>query len=315
MRLLGSAVSASRKVQSSLSSALPRALVTGFHMSASEPEMQFHEIKDRESGKTRRLAYQKLSGHRTHGLIFIPGFMSHKGGRKASGLLSFCQKHGFPYLRYDPSGLGESQGVSMTDTRFSLWLEDANEMLLKVADSPQIVVCSSMGCWLTSHLLQMHPEKVAGILMLAPGVNFHVRYEKALQSKLPPELLKKYEEGGVVPLFTDHGEFPLSKAFFGDMEKFTLNMEPNKLPVSVPVRIIHGMKDKDVDYTESLPLLNTLGTEDVQLTYLKHAGHRLSDEQSLEVIYDAILRLASEVDKKARLCGRGGDGGTVDPTV
>lgn len=51
--------------------------------------------------------------------------------------------------------------------------------------------------------------------------------------------------------------------------------------------------------------MNTLGTEDVQLTYLKHAGHSLTDEQSLEVIYDAILRLASEVGKKARLWGRG----------
>lgn len=203
---------------------------------------------------------------------------------------------------YDPSGLGESEGVSLTDTKFSLWLEDAKEMLLKVTDSPQIVVCSSMGCWLTSYLVQMHPEKVAGILMLAPAVNFHVRYEKVLRSQLPPKLLKKYEEGGTVPLFApDYGEFPLSKGVFDEMKKFALNMEHNTLPVSVPVRIIHGVKDKDVDYTESLPLLNTLGTEDVQLTYLKHAGHTLTDEESLEVIYDAILRLASEVGKKARL--------------
>lgn len=61
------------------------------------------------------------------------------------------------------------------------------------------------------------------------------------------------------------------------------------------------LQDKDVDHQDSLPLLYSLGTEDVQLTYLKHAGHTLTDDQSLEVIYDAILRLASEVDKKARL--------------
>lgn len=53
------------------------------------------------------------------------------------------------HSRYDPSGLGESEGVKLTDTRFSLWLEDAREMLVNVADGPQIVVCSSMGCWVS----------------------------------------------------------------------------------------------------------------------------------------------------------------------
>lgn len=89
----------------------------------------------------------------------------------------------------------------------------------------------------------MHPEKVAGILMLAPAVNFNIRYEKVLRSQLPPNLLEKYEEGGIVPLFSpDYGEFLLSKAVFNDMNRFALDMEPNKLPVNIPVRIIHGVK-------------------------------------------------------------------------
>lgn len=53
------------------------------------------------------------------------------------------------HSRYDPSGLGDSKGVKLTETKFSLWLEDAREMLLKVTDGPQIVVCSSMGCWVS----------------------------------------------------------------------------------------------------------------------------------------------------------------------
>ena len=49
--------------------------------------------------------------------------------------------------RYDPSGLGDSEGRTKAETRFSIWLEDAKEMLLNVAEGPQIVICSSMGCW------------------------------------------------------------------------------------------------------------------------------------------------------------------------
>lgn len=89
----------------------------------------------------------------------------------------------------------------------------------------------------------MHPEKIAGILMLAPGINFHDRYEKMLRSQLPPKLLEKYEEGGVINLYVpDYGEIPLSKAVFDDMQKFTLTHGSNDVPVSVPVRIIHGVK-------------------------------------------------------------------------
>ena len=51
--------------------------------------------------------------------------------------------------RYDPSGLGESEGVNKTEARFCLWLDDAKEMLLNVTDGPQIVICSSMGCWVS----------------------------------------------------------------------------------------------------------------------------------------------------------------------
>lgn len=95
----------------------------------------------------------------------------------------------------------------------------------------------------TSYLVEMHPEKFAGILMLAPAVNFHTRYEKMLRSKMTPKMIQKYEEGGIINLFVpDYGEFPLSKALFDDMQKFALTLEKNKLPVSVPVRIIHGVK-------------------------------------------------------------------------
>lgn len=51
--------------------------------------------------------------------------------------------------RYDPSGLGESEGVNKIEARFSLWLDDAKEMLVNMTEGPQIVICSSMGCWVS----------------------------------------------------------------------------------------------------------------------------------------------------------------------
>ncbi|KAG0729421.1 Mycophenolic acid acyl-glucuronide esterase, mitochondrial [Chionoecetes opilio] len=313
LQCLASSLAASRRLLTTPRRPALRPPLRAFHVSTSEPETLFHEVKDGASGKVRRLAYHRVSGPRRHGLIYIPGFMAHKGGGKPLALHPFSQKYGFPYVRYDPSGLGESEGVKKTETRFSLWLEDAQEMLLNATDGPQIVV-------ITCHLVQRHPEKFAGILMLAPGINFHSRYEKVLRSQLTPELLQKFEAGmyyrllrrrvnevrrpmircGAVSLYApDYGEFPITKGHFEDMKKFALSREPDQIPVPVPVRIIHGVKDKDVPHTESLPLLHSL-EGDVHLTFLKHAGHTLLDPASLEVIYDAILKLALEVDQGAK---------------
>lgn len=49
--------------------------------------------------------------------------------------------------RYDPSGLGETEGVKQTETTLTVWLEDAAQVLSNLTDGPQLVVASSMGGW------------------------------------------------------------------------------------------------------------------------------------------------------------------------
>ncbi|XP_042879623.1 palmitoyl-protein thioesterase ABHD10, mitochondrial-like [Penaeus japonicus] len=77
------------------------------------------------------------------------------------------------------------------------------------------------------------------------------------------------------------------------MKKRELSMEAGSIPIQCPTRIIHGVKDKDVPYKESLQVLGALQTNDVQLLYVKHGGHQLSDSASLEIICDTILKLTA----------------------
>lgn len=271
-----------------------------FSVAATEPETLFHEIEDKKSGKVRRIAYKKINGPCPQGLIYIPGFMSNKSGIKATTLQSFCLKYGFSYVRYDPSGLGESEGVPITETRLSLWLEDATEMLLKMSHGPQVVIASSMGCWISCLLAKKYPEKFKSIIMLAPGINSGEKLEKKLHSQLLPEDLKKYEDGETLNLCNpEYGDFPVCKMMFEDMKQFNLTLAPEGVTVTCPVRIIHGLQDKDVPYKESLELLHALKTDDAQLIYLKHADHRLKDDASLEVICDTVLKLASHEHPEA----------------
>ncbi|XP_068208762.1 palmitoyl-protein thioesterase ABHD10, mitochondrial-like [Palaemon carinicauda] len=265
-----------------------------FHVSAADPPTQFLEIKDENTGMTRRIAYLKSPGPRTPGIIYFPGFMSNKSGTKAVSLYKFCQKHGFPYVRYDPSGLGESEGVEVTQVTFHHWVQDATEILQRVTEGPQLVVGSSMGGWISTIVAQKHPEKFKTILMIAPAINFHTRYEKVLRSQLDEKSLKKFEEGGVVPLYNpDYGSFPLRKAQFDDMKKHALPLEADSLDVKCPVRIVHGVQDKDVPFMESLALMKALKSTDVHLQYLKDGDHRLASEEKMELICDNILEMTS----------------------
>ncbi|KAK7076410.1 Mycophenolic acid acyl-glucuronide esterase, mitochondrial [Halocaridina rubra] len=265
-----------------------------FHASAADPPTEFLEVKDEQTGSIRKIAYMKSPGPRSPGIIYIPGFMSHKSGIKSATLSQFCLKYGFPYVRYDPSGLGESEGVHVTETLFSMWVQDAKEILLRATDGPQLVVGSSMGGWISCLLAEKHPEKIEKILFIAPGINFHVRYDKVLRSQLDAKSLQKYEEGGVVSLYNpDYGSFPLRRAQFDDMAKLALSLEPGAVNVNCPIRILHGVQDKDVPFKESLELLKALKSTDVRLIYLKDGDHRLASEEKLEVMFDTILDMTS----------------------
>jgi pimeloyl-ACP methyl ester carboxylesterase len=54
------------------------------------------------------------------------------------------------------------------------------------------------------------------------------------------------------------------------------------------VRILQGLRDPDVPWEHALKLVELLGNEDVRLTLVKDAEHRLSRDQDLAVLYSLI---------------------------
>jgi dipeptidyl aminopeptidase/acylaminoacyl peptidase len=63
------------------------------------------------------------------------------------------------------------------------------------------------------------------------------------------------------------------------------------IPLTCPVRLIHGLADADVPWQTSLRLAEALESRDVEVTLVKGAGHRLSEPQDLarlEQVIDAL---------------------------
>ena len=59
-----------------------------------------------------------------------------------------------------------------------------------------------------------------------------------------------------------------------------------------PTVVLQGMRDEDVPYTHALALMQRLGGDPATLTLIKDGDHRLSRPQDLELLYDALGRMA-----------------------
>ncbi|CAL4085275.1 unnamed protein product [Meganyctiphanes norvegica] len=266
------------------------------HVTAANPQKETLEITEDDTGKKRHLTYTKTIGPSQPGIIYIPGFMSGKDGNKPIAIDSFCQKNKLSFVRYDPSGLGDSDHeIDLKNARLSHWIEDARHMLLQATEGPQLVIGSSMGAWIACYLAMRHPEKFSQLLLLAPALNFARPYIQKMHEKLPASIIERLKKGESIEYFDprnpDWGEMPISLSLFEDMLQYEVPLEKGMLPINCPVRIIHGVKDADVPYKNSLKLLDGLASSDVQLTYIKHGDHRISDQNSLEVICDAITKM------------------------
>ena len=72
----------------------------------------------------------------------------------------------------------------------------------------------------------------------------------------------------------------------------------NDIPLTCPVRLIHGMRDESVPWETSLRLVRALKSDDVRLTLIKDGGHRLSRDQDIELIIQTAEELAGGIGEE-----------------
>ncbi len=249
-------------------------------MSSAEP---FHpsapENLTRPDGTT--IAYHKIPGGETRnkapGLIFQGGFMSDMTGSKALALEAFARERGQDFLRFDYLGHGASSGHFEEGT-IGRWAEDAIAVLDEVAEGPQIIVGSSMGGWIMLLTALARPERVAGLVGIAAAPDFT---ENLLWRKFPPEVRETLEREGVYYEPSDYSEEPYAITMELIVEGRNHLLMDRPIPITCPVRLIHGTADADVPWQLSLELMDKLETGDVEVTLVKGGGHRLSEPGDL----------------------------------
>ncbi|WP_036766820.1 alpha/beta fold hydrolase [Parvularcula oceani] len=222
-------------------------------------------------GPNGRIAYLRSQGSGP-GIVWLGGYASDMRGTKAEAVSEWAEHAGRACVRFDYTGHGESEG-QFEDGTIGRWLDDALHVLDNLTSGPQVLVGSSMGAWIAGLIAKRRPERLAGLLLLAPAPDFT---QDLTRKDWSAEDKAKLERDGRVafPSAYDDSEMVYTKALFEDGAKHLILHEP--LPIPCPVRIIQGTKDESVPWTHGVRTAEHMEGDDITVTLVKDADHRLS---------------------------------------
>lgn len=240
-----------------------------------------------------KLAYRKTSG-RNPGVVFLTGFMSNMEGGKATYIEDFVTKRGNAFLRFDYRGHGQSSD-EFSEGTISDWALDAITAIDQLTEGPQVIVGSSMGGWIMLKAALSAPlnHRIEGLLGLASAPDFtriiHSHYLNDSQRK-------EMETKGQIQVACDYDDSPyvITQRLLDDGERNCLLNAT--IPLSIPVKLIHGMQDQDVAWQTSLKLAEALSSDNVETLFIKDGDHRLSSEKNLVRITQTLEALLKDLD-------------------
>ncbi|MBY8829016.1 alpha/beta fold hydrolase [Hephaestia mangrovi] len=225
----------------------------------------------------------RLAHHRTAGasptVVFLPGYASDMSGTKAVALEIWARETGRAFLRFDYRGCGESPGA-FEDFTLADWRDDALAMLDTIT-GPAVLVGSSMGGWLMLLAAIARPEKVAGLVGIAPAPDFTDWGFTDAQKR-------DFAAHGRVLEESPYSDQPTvtTRAFWEAGER--LHVLDGEIAYDGPVRIVQGQADRDVPWARAPLIAGALRSADVQTWLVKDGDHRMSRACDIALIIRAI---------------------------
>lgn len=244
-------------------------------------DCRFHELP---GGK--RLAYEAIAGQGP-GIVWLGGLRSDMTGTKAEALAQAAASHGRAFLRFDYSGHGRSSGA-FRDGLVSDWLAESGAMLDAHARGRVILCGSSMGGWLALLLARARPERVAGLVLLAPATDMT---EKLMWEEMGAAGRQQLLEQGFIEEPSQYAPEPLiiTRRLIEDGRQHGLL--PGPIRLSCPVRILQGDADPDVPWSHGLATHQAIAAADCRFILIKGGDHRLSRPGDIALLIQSALEL------------------------
>jgi len=243
------------------------------------------------SPEGRRIAFRRAAapaGGAT--FVWLSGFKSDMSGGKALAVEAWAKAAGHGALLFDYSGHGQSGGA-FEDGTISDWRADALAAIDAQTEGPLVLVGSSMGGWMALLAAMARPERVRGLVLVAPAPDFT---EKLMWPDFTPEQQAEIMGEGFTLRPSDYGEpYPITRALIEDGRQWSIL--DKDIPFGGPVRILQGMQDPDVPWGHALALAASLITPDLVLTLIKDGDHRLSRDEDIARLLAVCRELAEHV--------------------
>lgn len=223
------------------------------------------------------------------GLFWLGGFRSDMMGSKAMCLDELGAEHGLAVTRFDYSGHGISGG-DFNDGTISRWLEEAEAVHARTS-APQIIVGSSMGGWialLLAERLLAAGTPAHGLVLIAPAPD--MTHALMLPGFSPAEH-ESLQNLGYVDQPSAYSDTPyrITRALIEDGQQHLLF--GGVIETGCAVTILQGGKDPDVPQAHAIKLVTHMLHDPVTLTLIPDGDHRLSRDEDLARLKDAVLRL------------------------
>jgi pimeloyl-ACP methyl ester carboxylesterase len=238
-----------------------------------------------------KLAYLRQGG-RAPTFVWLGGFKSDMTGTKANALSDWAESQGQAFLRFDYSGHGQSGG-RFEDAVISDWADQAVAVIDQLTSGPLVLVGSSMGGWLALLAARARPERVAGLLLIAPAADFT---EQLMWASFPDEVRRRIETQGrwERPSAYDPEPYVITKRLIEDGRRHLLMDKPYRF--AGPVRILQGGEDPDVPEAHARALAALMQSPDLRFHLIADGDHRLSraaDIETLKVLAGELAGLVS----------------------
>jgi pimeloyl-ACP methyl ester carboxylesterase len=213
------------------------------------------------------------------------------GGIKAGALAVHCRENGQTLTRFDYFGHGASSG-DFRDGTIGRWLGDALAVVDQLTSGPQILVGSSMGCWIGLLAALARPGRVAGFVGIAGAPDFT---EELIWGRLNEEQRHRLRAEGELLCGSayESGSVPFTWKLIEEGRRHLLMGGP--IALACPVRLFHGMADPDVPYSTSLRLAERLSGTGVVVELIEDGDHRMSREADLARLMAALDELSRRV--------------------
>lgn len=246
----------------------------------------------KNSKKGRQIAVRQSLGNNP-GVVWLGGYRSDMLGGKAMALQNWTEANGHACCRFDYSGHGQSISESEDDFMIgtiSRWVEESLAVFEAFTSGPQILVGSSMGCWIALRMAQElakqdKSSRLHGMILIAPAPDFT---KELTWPNFSDAQKRAVLENGYMEEPTDDPEWKtiFTKALFDDGEN-NLVLD-GEVKTDCPVHIIQGGMDDVVPLAHAQKLAEQILHDTITMTIVKDGDHRLSREEDIATILKAV---------------------------